>query len=113
MKRFSIATMLIVIIALLTAGIASAGDKVINQALTADPYIGIGKDGNEFVRLMITEKRTLNGMEYDAQVPVMAFTSNGTAQQAKSMKKGDTLKAIVQIRQYQGDASYTVRQFVN
>ena len=111
MKKLFTASLTLLIVIMLSASLALAGDKVINQELADNPYIGIGKDGNEYVRLMITEKRTLNGLEYPAQVPVMAFRENVAT--AKTLKKGDTLKAIVQVRQYQGDASYSVRQFLN
>ena len=63
-------------------------------------------NGNTYVRIIITEKRSLNGVSYDKSIPVMFFGKK-LVDKAKGIKEGDTFKAIVTPREYQGRESYT------
>ena len=64
------------------------------------------KNGNEYVRFIVSDKATLNGVSYSKDASVMCFGDN--VAKAKLFKKGQTLKAIVDKGSYKGRTSYTV-----
>ena len=76
-------------------------DAKIDSATTA-----IDKNGNEYVRFIVNETRTIQGVSYEVGVAVLAF--GGVVKAAKSLKDGDTLKAICSQREFQGRKSYTI-----
>lgn len=88
---------------------AMAADKIINNKI-ASATVAIDKNGNQYVRLIINESRKIQGVSYEVGVPVMAFGQ--LAQKAKTLKAGDTLKAVVASREYRGNTSYTIRAFL-
>ncbi len=88
---------------------AFAADKIINDQI-ASSTTAIDKNGNQYVRIIVNEARKLQGVEYTVGVPVMAFGAQ--AEQAKTLKAGDTLKAVVASREYKGNISYTIRAFL-
>ena len=95
---------LIVILVLSMIGIASAEDKLINT--TIDSIVTkLDKNGQEYTRIMISEKRELSGVKYDATVPVMCFQP--ISDQVKIMTKGTKIKLIVKPQEYKGSTSYT------
>jgi cAMP phosphodiesterase len=69
------------------------------------------KNGNEYVRFMIDDKNTLNGISYSKETSVMAFGDQ--VPKAKTFKKGQTLKAVVNKGQYKGRTSYTIIEIVS
>jgi hypothetical protein len=68
------------------------------------------KNGSEYARIIITDAKTLNGVTYQKDVPVMVFGDK--VAQAKTLKKGSTFKAIVSTGEYRGNTSYAVIDFV-
>ena len=95
---------LIIILILSIVGIASAEDKLINT--TIDSIVTkLDKNGNEYTRIMIAEKRELSGVKYDAQVPVMCFQP--ISDQVKTLTRGTKIKMIVKAQEYKGSVSYT------
>ena len=88
---------------------ALAADKILNDKIQS-ATTAIDKNGNQYVRLIVAEKRKLQGTEYTVGVPVMAFGNMVT--KAKALKAGDKIKAVVASRTYQGNVSYTVRAFL-
>ena len=103
----AIAIMFLLTITFMT--MAQAADKILET--TVDSAVtALDKNGAEYVRIIITEPRTLNGISYQKSLPVMAF--GATVADAKSYQAGDELKAIVTPRNYQGSESYTVVSFV-
>jgi len=68
------------------------------------------KNGNPVVRIIINEARTLQGIEYVAGTPVMAFRE--MVDKVKGLKAGSTLHAIVAERLFQGRKSYTILAMV-
>lgn len=97
------------LIAILTiAVVAQASDQMLNARID-QVTVATDRNGNEYVRLVVLEPKTLEGVSYVAGTPVMCFGS--TAAQAKNLKKGDMLEAIVTPREYQGRSSYTLRAF--
>ena len=84
---------------------AMAAESLVNLKITGK-VIAPDKNGNEYVRLIVGEKRTIQGVEYDIGVAAMAFGQNVDA--AKALNVGDTLKAIVNSRVFNGRESYTI-----
>ena len=68
------------------------------------------RNGKQYVRVIVNEKRTLQGISYEVGVPVMAFGSH--VEQAKGLSKGDILKAICDRHEVKGKASYTILKIV-
>ena len=96
------------IVSLMFAVPALASDKVIDGKIQS-ATISIDKNGAEYVRFIVPETRNIKGVEYEVGVSVMAFGKDVT--KAKTLKNGDTLKAIVSSREYRGRTSYTVIAF--
>lgn len=104
MSRFIILLSIIILTFLITP--AFAKDILIKDAPIDSITTGVGKDGNPYVRIIITEKRTLSGVEYDAGTPVMAF--RGQVDAALKLQDGDTLSCIAAERFWNGRKSYTI-----
>jgi len=91
--------------------IASAEDKVMNIKIDSTT-VAMDKNGSEYVRMIVTEPRTLSGVTYQKSLPVMAFGAN--VETAKSYQAGDTLNAVCNYRKLpDGRESYTVISFIN
>lgn len=107
MKTLSI----LVLVLALVVSTAWAAEQLIEVTLTNDPVVAIDRNGNEYVRMIATFDRELNGVKYSVDLPVMAFGS--TAEGAKLFKKGDRVKAICQNRKLSdGRESYNVVAFI-
>lgn len=70
----------------------------------------IDKNGNEYVRIVITEDRSLNGVGYKTEALVMAF--GGQVEPAKELQPNTTFKGICSSREYKGNLSYTVLKVI-
>lgn len=68
------------------------------------------KNGNLYTRAIILEKRSLEGVEYEDTVAVMAFGE--MAAPLATYQAGEQLKAVVGSREYQGRTSYTVKKII-
>lgn len=113
MKRFttllSISILAFALI-MVTVIAASAEDKILNTKIDSTT-VALTKNGNQYVRFIVSEERELNGIKYNRSLPVMAFGSLVDA--AKAMKAGDTLKAVVSYRKLSdGRESYTILSFI-
>lgn len=108
MKRYFKSLLMIMVIglALIFAGNAVAADTMISSEVQ-EVKIANDKNGNEYARLTISEPRVFNGVKYNASVLCMAFGPN--VQAAKQLKTGDTIKAIVSERTYNGSKNYTIQ----
>lgn len=95
---------LIVILILSMITIASAEDKLIDTKIDSI-VTKLDKNGSEYTRIMIMEKRELSGVKYDATVPVMCFQP--VSDQVKTMTKGTKIKMVVRPQEYKGNISYT------
>ena len=82
-----------------------AAEALIDLKIT-DKVIAMDKNGNEYVRIIVGETKSIQGVEYEVGVAAMAFGSH--VDQAKTLNIGDNLKAIVNSRQYNGRQSYTI-----
>jgi len=93
--------------------VANSAEQIMQEPVTG-VTVAVDKNGNEYVRAIVNTKKSLNGIEYQIGVPVMAFSTNPDAvAKMKTLKKGDKLNAIVSANEYQGRTSYTVIQFIN
>jgi hypothetical protein len=69
------------------------------------------KNGDEYVRFIVTEPQTLSGVTYDKEFVVTGFGAD-IVLAAQDYKPGDTLKAVVSGSEYQGRTYYNVLQFI-
>jgi hypothetical protein len=103
-----------IIICLLFMSVAIPG-KVLaeDMLLTAkiqDVVLALDRNGRQYVRVIVNEERTLKGIAYEVGVPVMAFGPQ--VEKAKTLRKGEILKAICDRRESQGRVSYTILKIV-
>ena len=87
-----------------------AQDQILNATIDS-ATVALDKNGVEYVRFIITEPRSLNGISYKKSLPVMAFGEQVPA--AKAISAGDSLKAVANFRKLpDGRESYTVISFI-
>jgi len=113
-KEIRIQKALIIIAAILitisfAAQMAYAKDKLISTTANS-VKVALDKRGNEYVRIIIKEERSLQGIEYEDSVAVMCFGQ--TVKPAKLIEKGMAFKAIVSQREYKGRTSYTALKII-
>jgi len=113
MKKFTVIMSTIALAGILwsvSPSVGFAADVVIDTKI-AQATTALDKNGREYVRLLIEESRSLQGVNYTVTVPVMAFGRD--VQKAKEFKAGDALKCIAAARDYNGNTSYTIRAFID
>jgi hypothetical protein len=71
----------------------------------------IDKNGNAYIRIIVEENKTLQGNTYSIGIPVMCFRE--TVDKARLLNPGDSFKAIVQPREFQGRSSYTLLKWLD
>ena len=103
MKKLFIALM--IGLCLTVAGNVLAKDIMLDTEIKT-MTVANDKNGNEYVRFIIEEPRSLNGVEYTDTVAVMAFGS--TVADAKELSEGDGLKAIASQNEYRGRTNYNI-----
>jgi len=108
-KHIAIAGLAILFIIFALTVPALALDSMVTAPIASVDTL-IDKNGNEYVRVVITEDRSLNGVKYETEALVMAFGRQVEA--AKTLKPGDTFKGICNSREYQGRLSYTVLKVI-
>jgi hypothetical protein len=82
---------------------AYAEDKIIEKKVDGIVFKK-DKNGNQYARIFITDTAEINGVQYPKTMSVMAF--GDAAMEAKNVKKGQTLKAVVQEQDFRGSKSY-------
>ena len=100
----------ILAIVVLTASIAGAADSILT-AQVSDVQQSFDKNGQPYTRLIVQESRTLSGHTYSVGVPVMAFGS--TVSEVETIQPGDSIKAVVSQRSYNGSKSYILRAILS
>jgi hypothetical protein len=108
MKKFLSIIVAIMFVGCMFTGMAIASDKILD-AKVVSATTSLDKNGSEYVRILISEDRQIQGVKYTQTVAVMAF--GNMVKKAKALKGGDTLKAICSEREYRGRTSYTVLAF--
>jgi len=110
MKRYELILSVIAMIAVFAvvslSSLAFAEDKLVDVKISQSVTFKKDKNGNLFGRTFIKEKRSLNGIEYDADTPLMFFGS--TVEHAKKLRIGSTAKLIVSAKDFKGSPSYNV-----
>ena len=92
------------------ASFAAAQDVVLEKTIQ-NIMFKKSKAGNEFARVMINEKATLNGISYNKQVGCVAFDGE-IVKKLKSYRKGQVMKAIASEGEYKGSKSYVILEVV-
>jgi len=90
--------------------ISATGQDVVLTAEIREVVLALDRNGRQYVRVIVSEERTLNGIAYQVGVPVMAFGRQ--VEKAKILKKGQILKAICKKREFHGEVSYTILTIV-
>jgi hypothetical protein len=93
----------------LTVPAAMAEDVILDTKIDSVTS-ALDKNGAPYIRVIVTESRSLKGIAYEATVPVMFFGS--TVSQAKVLVEGDNVRILANKRMYQGNASYTARKIL-
>ena len=101
---------LLVVIFLLLLPVYAFSQDMLLTAKIEDVAVALDKNGKQYVRLIVNEKRTLEGIAYEVGVPVMAFGSQ--VKEAKTLKKGEILKAICDKREKDGRTSYIILKII-
>jgi len=107
MKRFFAILAILSLIAI--AAPALAMDVMVTAPIAGTDTL-LDKNGNEYVRIIITEARSLNGVNYTTETLVMAFGAQ--VEPAKSLKSGQTFKGICDRRIFRDRISYTVLKVI-
>ena len=116
MKSWHFATMtatftLLMLVGLFLAAPSWGAEKILNT--TAESVTeAVDKNGNPYVRIIVREQRELAGNTYFVGLPAMCFGAE-LVTAAKGINPGDSFKAIVQGRTFQGRDSYTVISFLD
>lgn len=105
MKRKIAVIGLVLAVMFFVVPMAMAAEAMISLEVT-DKVVALDKNGNEYVRLIVGETKKIQGVEYSVGTAAMAFGQ--TVEAAKVLEIGDTLKAIVNSRVYNGRSSYTI-----
>lgn len=110
MKRFATGAVIVAILTIIALiPFATAAPLVVTGKVT-DVGTFLDKNGQTYVRIIIQETRSLDGIEFSLETPAMAF---GTALEgAKLVKVGEAVKMIASPREYQGRSSYTIHKIV-
>ena len=85
---------------------AHAEDKIMDVKITQSMTFKKDKNGNTYARTFIKERKSLNGVEYHADTPLMFFGSS--VEDAKKLRVGSQAKLIVSAKDYKGATSYNV-----
>lgn len=105
-KIISLAVAATMIIGLICFVSPVIGAEKMIEAKVTNITESVDRNGRPYVRMIIQEQRTLQGMQYTVGIPVMAF--GDTVEKAKTVNIGDTIKAIVLEREFNTRQSYTV-----
>ena len=89
-----------------------AADDMILDTTIKSVTIKNDKNGDEYVRYIILEKASLNGVSYTKGVSLTGFSSSIDMIQAKEYKAGDPIKAIVTPGDWNGRKTYTLVAFI-
>lgn len=90
-------------------GVVLAEDVTLNTTVER-AIVKKDKNGATYVRVLIQDKRELNGVTYDKTTSAMAFGDQVPA--ASKLKKGDTLSVIASKSDYKGGTSYQILKFL-
>lgn len=111
-RILSVVSMAILTIMFLASMPASSWAKdFVLEAEISRVTVATDKNGNEYIRMIVIEPKTLNGIEYKAEIVTTAFGAE-KVQAAQEYKPGDMVKAIAKSSEYQGRTYYNVLHFL-
>ena len=94
------------IVSMLMLSMAHAGEDTILQAPIKSVIERTDKNGQTYVRIIISMPAQLNGIKYNRSYPLMAFSD--VMDQIEGIKAGDTIRCIASKNEYKGRISYTL-----
>jgi hypothetical protein len=97
---------------LFTSHPAWAVDDVRIQTTADAVVVAQTKLGADYVRIIITEQKTLGGIAYTSSLPVMVFEDD-LVTRARTLKAGDKFEAIVAPREFQSKNSYIMLSLIS
>lgn len=100
----------LIVMLVLSIGFTVYAKDVVLKATVTSVTQALDKNGNPYIRIIVDEARSLNGVEYTTGVPVMAFRNMTKA--VEGIKTGDTLHVIAAKRTFQGRDSYTILKVI-
>lgn len=103
MRRYSLVVGIVVLSIFCCVMVGMAADTVIEKKIE-NVVFKKDKNGQQYARIIVQDQGTLNGVTYNKSASVMAFGDQVAS--AKSLKKGQTLKAIVAENTFRGGTSY-------
>lgn len=109
-KSFVIGLVMALFITMISSGMAAAGQKVIT-ALVSDVAQGTTSKGEAYTRIIVEADGDLQGIKFKYGIPAMCF--GPLAGPGLTYSPGDTLKAIVIEKDYNGSPSYTVLALIS
>ena len=101
-KLITVAAMVIVVVMI---GTCQAKDQIIDLKISKI-MSKVDKNGDDYNVIIVEVPKTLNGIAYNGSMVVMSFST--TYEQSAILKAGENLRAIVNIRKYQGRNSATL-----
>ena len=108
MKKVAM-TISIVLMLGLFAGMALAADKKLTAQISS-VVESVTKTGAPYVRAIMLQEKSLDGVSYESGIPLMFFGDLYDA--GKQLKAGDTVTVIARERNYNGNPSLTVLKLV-
>jgi hypothetical protein len=108
-KKSFLASVMALMFVLMLVAPAMAAERIVNLEIT-EKVTTNDRNGNEYTRLIVTEIKQLQGVSYPLGVAAMAFGAMNET--AKTLEIGDTLRAIVSDRTFNGTSSLTIRKFL-
>ena len=109
-KLITLITALTIVAASFT--LVAAKDVVLKDQTIKDVTIAFTKHNSEYVRIIISEPRELDGVKYTVGVALMCFEKD-LLENAKAFGPGDTVSCIADKGSYKGRTSYTLRAFID
>ena len=108
--RKSLSVVLTIVVMLFCFCTVAVAQDIVMDKKIQNVVIKRDKNGAEYVRFIVTDTAQLNGISYQKSVSVVAFGDQ--VAKAKTYKKGQTLKAIVNKGDYKGNPSYTILELI-
>lgn len=96
---------------LLFASVAISAEVMVTGKIQTIVKDAVDKNGNSYARAIISESKSLGGVQYESGVPAMFFGTE-LHEAAQSLEAGDTVKFIGTKRTFNGRDSYTVQKIV-
>ena len=112
MKKLIVITLTAMTILATSITLASAKDVLLKDQTIKDVTISYTKADKQYIRIIISEPRELDGVKYTVGVALMCFEAD-LLDAAKAFGPGDKLSCIADKGSYKGRTSYTLRAFID